>query len=263
MFDLCEHLSSWNVVYQESSHAQTAACHCAFWTSRETLECFASTSKAPCLRHAAAAILHLRCQAPGKWVMGSVRRWCARWGCEVPLLGRFEPEAPSLPPKLFLRLPRHRSSSRTKWARVGRTPDTSPVAFDGTFITCQMISTRWPDLIVSLSTGLPVRAQDVYPKLSQTWAEPFWQHTQDQHRGRYSPYATAVATVCFVRHSRCPVPCVCSCTFGTLFRYLWQYTASKSWSVNGDGTRIHHAGYNQPIRLTVISRSLPQWCAHL
>lgn len=147
---------------------------------------------------------------------------------KCPLLGRLEPGASSPPPKLFLRLPRHRCG-RTKWARVGRTPDTNPVAFDGTFVTCQIISTRWPDLIGSLSAGGHQSEHRMFTQSSV-------RHEQNRS-GRTlristvagtPPYATTVAAVCFVRHSRCPVPCVCSCTFGTLFRYLWQYTASKS-----------------------------------
>lgn len=133
MFDLCEHRSSWNVVYQESSHARAAASLlCAFWNLKRA-SVVGCTSDAPCLHRVVAAILHLRCQAPTKWVMGSVRSWCARWGCERPLLGRWEAGAPWPPPELFLRLPRRRRGS-TKWAKVARTPDTSPVAFDGTFI---------------------------------------------------------------------------------------------------------------------------------
>lgn len=129
MFDLCEHRSSWNFVYRERSHepartsrAKPQRALCILNLERNTQMCHEHrvSSKALCLHHVVAAILHLRCQAPPrKWVMGSVRRRYARWGCAVALQGRLEPGAPSVPPKLFLRLPRRRCSG-TKWARVGR-----------------------------------------------------------------------------------------------------------------------------------------------
>lgn len=65
--------------------AQRRVSLCVFSPSRGTRVFSPSTAKAACLRRAVAAILHLQCVRPlVKWVMGSVRRWCARWGCEVP-----------------------------------------------------------------------------------------------------------------------------------------------------------------------------------
>lgn len=130
MFDLCEHRSSWNFVYRESSHepARTSCAKpqralCILNLERNTQMCHEHrvSSKAPCLHHVVAAISHLRCQPPptvsGLWVQSGdgTPDGDVQW----PYRDAWNPGAPSVPPKLFLRLPRRRYSG-TKWARVGR-----------------------------------------------------------------------------------------------------------------------------------------------
>lgn len=98
-----------------------------------------------------------------------------RWPYRDP----WNPGAPSVPPKLFLRLPRRRySGQEVGQSRPGHAAGHEPVAFDHTFVTFQIISTRWPDSIASPSVmprpslcagaGHQSGAQDVYSKLSQT-----------------------------------------------------------------------------------------------
>lgn len=109
-----------------------------------------------------------------KWVMGSIRIGPARWGCEVCYRDRESPELSWYPAKLFKGGPTAArqigpgSTTLWTWAAV----------FDHIFATFQIIMLTYctDSLSVKSCCGYPcvvqktpVRAQDVYSKLSQTW----------------------------------------------------------------------------------------------
>lgn len=115
--------------------------------------------------------LLLWCQAC-KWVMGSVRRWQTRWGCEASYRDRESPEPGRylVPSELFKGCLTAAGQSgpgsttlRTGAAAFDRLSDCQHTLF--WFISSNMSCCGYPCVVQET----PVLAQDVYSKLSQTW----------------------------------------------------------------------------------------------
>lgn len=112
-----------------------------------------------------------------KWVMGSIRRGPARWGCGVCYRDRESPEL-SWYPRTQQSYLKATPLQQDKLGQARHTLWTWAAVFDHIFATFQIIILTYctDSLSVKSCCGYPcvvqktpVRAQDVYSKLSQTW----------------------------------------------------------------------------------------------
>lgn len=132
--------------------------------------------------HVTGTVLLLCCQGC-IWVMGSVRRWQTRWGCEV--CYRESPVDTSYPESYL-------KAATLRQDKVGQARPHSRHKLQH-FITFQIISTHLPasfqvlcQVLLSLC-GTEDTSKSTGCLQERNW---FWQDTQDQEHGRYSNYTT-------------------------------------------------------------------------